>query len=66
MYVRGFVAGILSGFEKTLEALMRGVDEDARRELAELSGRIEHARRRLDPGSGKGDEGETQTDAALG
>lgn len=49
MYARGFVVGVLAGFEDTLDALMDGVDEKSRRELAELSETITTARLRLDP-----------------
>ena len=49
MYERIFVAGILAGFEDTLEALMPGVDEELRRALSGLSRHIEATRLQLDP-----------------
>ena len=60
MYGRGFVAGILAGLEETLEALMAGVDEDARRELRALSGHIERTRLQLDLDRDLEDDGESQ------
>jgi hypothetical protein len=49
VYARGFVVGVLAGFEDTLDALMDGVDEKSRSELAELSETIKTARLQLDP-----------------
>jgi hypothetical protein len=49
MYGPGFVAGVLAGFEGTLEALIGGVDEKTRSELEGLAERIMTARLRLDP-----------------
>ena len=62
MYERGFVAGILAGFEETLEALMGGVDEDARRELGALSGQIERTRLHLDLDPHVEGDGECEAD----
>jgi hypothetical protein len=60
MYGRRFVAGILAGFEETLEALMAGVDEDARRELRVLSRHIERTRLQLDLDPDVEDDSESQ------
>ena len=60
MYGRGFVTAILAGFEETLEALMAGVNEDARRELRALSGHIESTRLQLDLDLDVEDDGESQ------
>ena len=49
MYGQDFVAGVLAGFEGTLDALMEDVDDDLRAELEELSTRITGVRLRLAP-----------------
>jgi len=63
MYSRGFVAGILAGFEEAIDSLIGGVDEDVRIELEEVGARIAGVRLRLD--SETDHEGETPTDMAL-
>jgi hypothetical protein len=63
MYSRGFVAGILAGFEEAIDSLIGGVDEDVRVELEEVGGRIADARVRLDPEPDH--DGETASEVAL-
>jgi hypothetical protein len=64
IYGRGFVAGILAGFEEALEVLLAGVDEDARKELCVLSGHIERTRLQLDLGTAMEDNTESQREGA--
>jgi hypothetical protein len=49
MYAREFAAGVLDGFEDSIEVLLKGADQETRSELLALSNRLQAARTRIDP-----------------